>query len=103
MTGRGGRTLRRGERGGRQGLASREPELLVDQIEAGDQLGDAVLHLEPGIDFEEVECPIGRSEELAGRRIPEARRGRDPDGLTSAASRRSAIVSPGAGASSTSF
>ena len=80
-----------------------QPELLVDDVEAGDELGDAVLDLEPRVDLEEVEGPVAasrRNSAVAAFRSPAG--GRDPD--------RQVVevaplvgVRPGAGASSTSF
>jgi len=34
-------------------LAAGQPELFSDQVDARDFLGDAVLHLEAGVDLEE--------------------------------------------------
>ena len=39
----------------RQPLAGRDPDLLLDQVEAGDQLGDRVLDLQPGVHLQEEE------------------------------------------------
>ena len=57
-----------------------EPELLADDVEAGDELGHAVLDLEPGVDLEEVERAVRGAEELGRRGVPEAGRRGDPDG-----------------------
>ena len=65
---------------GRQRLAGGQPELLVDDVETGDQLGHAMLHLEPGVDLEEVEGPRVVPEELGRRRVLEPTGGRHPDG-----------------------
>jgi hypothetical protein len=35
------------------------------QVDAGDLLGDAVLHLEAGVDLEEGDGAVGADEELA--------------------------------------
>ena len=56
-----GRAVCGGQRAGRQRLAGGQPELLVDDVEPGDQLGDAVLDLEPGVDLEEVEGAVAAS------------------------------------------
>ena len=77
-------------------------ELFADEVEAGDQLGHAVLHLEARVDLEEPEPPVGSSRNSAvaafrGRR-------RSPTRTASSwRSRRCVSSRPGAGASSTSF
>ena len=38
-----------------QRLAGRDAQLLLDQVQAGDQLGDRVLDLEPGVHLQEEE------------------------------------------------
>ena len=51
----------------RQRLAHRHPQLQLDEIEAGDHLGDGVLHLEPGVHLDEAKgAPVVVDEELAG-------------------------------------
>jgi hypothetical protein len=52
----------------RQPLAGRDPDLLLDEVEPGDQLGDRVLDLEPGVHLqeEEVARPVGVDDELDG-------------------------------------
>ena len=80
-----------------------QPELLPDEVEPGDQLGHAVLDLEPGVDLEEVRRPVRAAEELGRGRVRQPGRRRDPDRQLverPAFGRRS---DPGAGASSTSF
>ncbi len=47
-------------------LAAGQPELLADEVDAGDFLGDAVLHLEAGVDLEEGDGAVLADEELAG-------------------------------------
>ena len=42
-------------------------DLQLDQVEPGRQLGDRVLHLEPGVHLEERELPLGRLEEELDR------------------------------------
>ena len=73
-----------------------EPELLADDVEAGDQLGDAVLDLEPGVDLEEAEAAVRvaagtrRSPRCAGP--PPARPG--PPGRAARAARRRSARAP---------
>ena len=43
-----------------------DAELLADQVDAGDLLGDRVLHLQPGVDLEEGDDAVLADEELAG-------------------------------------
>ena len=43
--------------GQRQRLPHRHPQLQLDEVEAGDHLGDGVLDLEPGVHFDEPEYP----------------------------------------------
>ena len=103
VAGRLGGPSGRGERLGRQRPPGGQPELLPDDVETGHQLGHPVLDLEPGVDLEEVERAVRRAEELGGRGVLQAGRGRDPDRhrvQLPALGRRS---DPGAGASSTSF
>ena len=52
----------------REGLAGGDPDLLLDEVDAGDHLGDGVLDLDPGVDLDEVEVVVGVDEELAGAR-----------------------------------
>ena len=40
------------------------PELPLDQVGAGDHLGDRVLHLQPGVHLHEVEPVLGVQDEL---------------------------------------
>ena len=44
--------------GERQRLAARDPDLLGDEVELRDHLGDAVLDLEPGVHLEEAELAV---------------------------------------------
>ncbi len=53
------------------GSPGRQPELLLDDVDAGDQLADTVLDLEPGVDLEEVEGPVRGAQELRGRGVPQ--------------------------------
>ena len=50
-------------------LAGGDPDHLLDQIEAGDQLGHRVLHLEPGVHLQEEEVArlVGDELDRAGR------------------------------------
>ncbi len=48
----------------RQRLARRHPQLELDEVEAGDHLGDRMLHLEPGVDLEEVDDALLPHQEL---------------------------------------
>ncbi len=50
---------------GRQGLPRGHEQLQPDQVEAGDGLGDRMLHLEPGVHLEEEELAV-LEEELDG-------------------------------------
>ena len=60
-----------------------DAQLDLDQVGAGDLLGDAVLHLKTGVDLEEPDIALGGQEELAGGhpdvvdRLQEATGGRD--------------------------
>jgi hypothetical protein len=55
-------------------LESKVPNLM-DEVDAGDALGDWVLHLKPGVHLEEVEVLLGVEQELdgAGRVVPDCR------------------------------
>ena len=44
--------------GERERLTARDPDLLGDEVERRDHLGDAVLDLEPGVHLEEVELAV---------------------------------------------
>ena len=84
-------------------LAVGDAELLADQVDAGDLLGDRVLDLQAGVDLEEGDGAVLADEELAGarRRCSRPRVRIALDARTSSAfcsSERN-----GAGASSTSF
>ena len=66
-------------RGGQDGLGQRltrsEPELLADDVQARDQLGHAMLHLEPGVDLEEVGRAVRSPQELGRGGIQVRRHG----------------------------
>ncbi len=47
-------------------LARGDPQLLLDEVEPGDELGDRVLDLDAGVQLEEVEAPVVGEEELGG-------------------------------------
>ena len=51
---------------GRKRDAVGHEELEPHEVEAGDELGDGVLDLEPGVDLQEGEAPVGEDEELDG-------------------------------------
>ena len=78
-------------------------ELLAHDVDARDELRHAVLHLEPRVDLEEPEAAVGVEEELAGRRVAQARPPRRAARPARAARGAAVALSPGAGASSTSF
>src|SRR5206468_1312465 len=46
------------------GLAACDPDLLLDDIDAGHHFGDGVLDLNAGIDLDEVEAALAIHEEL---------------------------------------
>ena len=48
-----------------QRRTARDPELLADEVDAGDLLGHRVLHLQTGVDLEEADRPVLADEELA--------------------------------------
>ena len=53
----------------RQGLSGGDFQLVPDQIEAGRDLGNGVLHLQPGVHFQEVEIPLPVQQKFYGSRI----------------------------------
>ena len=58
----------------RQLAAARDVQLQLDDVDAGGRLGDAVLHLQPGVDLEEREQALARLvEELDRARVDVAR------------------------------
>ena len=59
-------------------LARRDPQLLLDEVEARDRLGDRVLDLQPRVDLEEEERARLVEQELDGARVPVAGRPRQP-------------------------
>ena len=63
----------------RQRLARRDAELLGDEVEAGDLLGDAVLHLQARVHLEEEELAV-LEQHLDGARVHVAARERDLHG-----------------------
>ena len=52
-----------------QRLAGRDADLLLDEVEIRDRLGDWVLHLDPGVHLHEVEVLILIQKELDGSRV----------------------------------
>src|SRR5690606_9309209 len=42
----------------RQGLAARDPQLLLDDVDAGDHLRYRMLDLQPGVHLDEIELPV---------------------------------------------
>src|SRR5918999_1693848 len=50
----------------REPLAGRQPNLLGDQVDAGQHLGHRMLHLDPAVDLDEVEVPGSVEQELQG-------------------------------------
>ena len=85
-----------------QGLARGDADLLLDEVDAGDQLRDGVLHLDAGVHLDEVEL-LALDEELDGAgavvadRLARASPRRGPSCV-----RRSGVM-PGLGLSSTTF
>ncbi|KJL42383.1 hypothetical protein RR49_00277 [Microbacterium ginsengisoli] len=73
-------------------LARRDAQLLLDEVDAGDGLGDRVLDLQPRVhlDEEEVRRAVSRHEELHGPGTPvvDGCRGRDGGGTETRAQRR---------------
>ncbi len=45
-------------------LAGRHPDHALDEVDAGDKLGDRMLHLQAGVHFEEIEVAAGVDDEL---------------------------------------
>ena len=62
-----------------EGLTRRHPELPLDEVEAGHELGDGVFDLEPGVHLEEEELAL-LVEEFDGARVDVATRLRHLDG-----------------------
>ena len=80
-----------------------DAQLLAHQIHAGDELGDAVLHLDPGVHLHEVEVlqvAVQQEFHSAGALVVHGPGG--PDGGLPIFSRSSGVRAPG-GASSMSF
>ena len=65
--------------GERQFFAGRDPDLLLDEVDARDHFGDGVLDLDARVDFDEVELVIGVDEELAGAGVDVSGGLREPD------------------------
>jgi hypothetical protein len=82
------------------GLAFGDEDLQVDEVEAGDELGDGMLDLEAGVHFEEVEgfvpaCAV--DEELDGAGVDVAGGEREADGGLAHARRRASRDDGGGG------
>src|SRR5881397_315175 len=72
MTSRRARDIGRAKDVVGEGMPRRDPELLRDEVEIGDELGHTMLDLESRVDLEEPEPPILVEEELRGRRVVQA-------------------------------
>ena len=46
-----------------------DEDLLFDQVHSRDHLGDGMLHLDPGIHFDEVEVVVAVQQEFDGTRV----------------------------------
>ena len=57
---------------GVEGIALGDEDLGADDVHVGDQLGDGVLHLNPGVHFDEVGVALQVHQELAGAGVPVA-------------------------------
>src|SRR5207247_1719566 len=62
----------------RERLAGGKPQLLCDEVDAGDRLGDGMLDLDPAVQLEEEELAAGEHE-LDGGGAPVADRARERD------------------------
>ena len=56
----------------RQRQTSSQPELLPDEVQAGDQFGHSVLHLESCVDLEEGKAAVRSEQEFGRGRVAEA-------------------------------
>ena len=88
---------------GRQRLALRDRELQRDEVEPGDQLGDRVLDLQPGVHLEEQELARRRPHELDRARAHVADRLRRGDRGVAQRGRAARRRRAGDGASSMIF
>ena len=61
-------------------LAGGDADLLLDEVDAGHQLGDGVLDLNPRVDLNEIEVVLRVDEELAGAGVDVAGRAGEADG-----------------------
>ena len=86
-----------------QPLPRRNPDLPRHEVEAGHELGDAVLDLEARVHLEEVVAPIGVEQELDRRGVVELDRCRPRAGRSRRARLAVASSTAGEGDSSTSF
>ena len=53
----------------REWFAGGDLDLLLDQVDAGDHLGDGVFDLDAGVDLDEIEVVVGVDQELARARV----------------------------------
>src|SRR4029077_18744917 len=58
-----------------------DPDLLLDEVDAGDELRDRVLDLEAGVHLEEEDLAPVREQELAGPGAPVAHGRRELEGI----------------------
>ena len=86
----------------RERLARRDPDLLAHDVDAGDELRDRMLDLEPAVDLDEVRLALGAEEELErpGALVADGAQARSTDASISS---RVSGESAGDGDSSTSF
>src|SRR5690606_28069061 len=61
-----------------EGFAGGDPDLLLDEVDSRDELGDGVLDLDPRVDLDEVEAVLGVDEELDRPRVRVGRGPCDP-------------------------
>ena len=64
----------------RQSLTGGDAELPLHEVDAGDEFGDRMLHLDARIHLQEVKGAVGSEQELAGPGVFVARRARHPHG-----------------------
>ena len=63
-----------------EGLAGRDPDLQGDEVDAGAELGDGMLHLDAAVDLDEVGVALGVDEELQRAQVLVAGRRDGPNG-----------------------
>ena len=87
--------------GDRQGLTGGNAQLLLDEVDAGDHLGDRMLHLDTGVHLDEIELAV-LVQELEGTRTAVA--DLETGAHTALTDELAHLVGDaGAGASSTTF